>query len=85
MVERVWKEHMEAIMIEKNTWDRMVNVEVVEGHMEPLAMNEVENHEKWQSQWTNWGCLGAPSCFSTWEASYIANSKGNLRWKRHAS
>ena len=39
---RVWKEHMEAIMNEENPWDRMVNVEVVEGPMEPFAMNEVE-------------------------------------------
>ena len=39
---RVWKEHMEAIINEKNPWDGMVNVEVVEGPMEPFAMNEVE-------------------------------------------
>ena len=39
---RVWKEHMEAIMNEKNPWDGMVNVEVVKGPMEPFAMNEVE-------------------------------------------
>ena len=38
---RVGKEHMEAIMNE-NTWDGMVNIEVVEGPMDPLAMNEVE-------------------------------------------
>ena len=42
MVERVWKEHMEATMNEENPWDGMVNVEVVEGPMEPFAMNEVE-------------------------------------------
>ena len=39
---RVWKEHMEAIMNEENPWNGMVNVEVVEGPMEPFAMNEVE-------------------------------------------
>ena len=39
---RVWKEYMEAIMNEENPWDGMVNVEVVEGSMEPFAMNEVE-------------------------------------------
>ena len=39
---RVWKEHMEAIMNEKNPWDGMVNVEVVEGPMEPFAMNDAE-------------------------------------------
>ena len=39
---RVWKEHMEAIMNEENSWDGMVNVEVVEGPMEPFALNEVE-------------------------------------------
>ena len=39
---RVWKEHMEAIMNEENLCDRMVNVEGVEGPMEPFAMNEVE-------------------------------------------
>ena len=39
---RVWKEHMKAIMNEENPWDRMVNVEVVEGTMEPFAMIEVE-------------------------------------------
>ena len=38
---RVWKEHIEAIMNEENPWDGMVNVEVVEGPMEPFAMNEV--------------------------------------------
>ena len=39
---RVWKKHIEAIMNEENPWDGMVNVEVVEGPMEPFAMNEVE-------------------------------------------
>ena len=39
---RAWKEHMKAIMKEDNPWDGMVNVEVVEGPMEPFAMNEVE-------------------------------------------
>ena len=39
---RVWEKHMEAIMNEKNPWDGMVKVEVVEGPMEPFAMNEVE-------------------------------------------
>ena len=39
---RVWKEHMEAIVNEENPWDGMVNVEVVEGPMEPFAMNKVE-------------------------------------------
>ena len=39
---RVWKEHMEAIMNEKNPWDGMVNVEMVESPMEQFAMNEVE-------------------------------------------
>ena len=29
-------------MNEKNPWNRMVNVEVVQGFMEPFAMNEVE-------------------------------------------
>ena len=29
-------------MNEENSWDEMVNVEVVEGLMEPFAMNEVE-------------------------------------------
>ena len=33
---------MEAIMDEENPWDGMVNVEVVEGPMEPFAINEVE-------------------------------------------
>ena len=42
MVGRVWKEHMEAIMNKENPWDGMVNVEMVEGSMEPFAMNEVE-------------------------------------------
>ena len=36
---RVWKE---AIINEENPWDGMVNVEMVEGPMEPFAMNEVE-------------------------------------------
>ena len=35
---RVWK----AIMNEENPWDGMVNVEVIEGPMEPFAMNGVE-------------------------------------------
>ena len=39
---KVWKEHMEVIINEKNPWDGMVDVEVVEGPMEPFAMNEVE-------------------------------------------
>ena len=39
---KVWKEHMEATMNEEDPWDGMVNVEVVEGPMEPFAMNEVE-------------------------------------------
>ena len=66
---RVWKEHMKAIMNEENPGDGVVNVEVVEGPMEPFAMNEVEStrdHEKCQGQWTNWNCQRAPSCFSTW-------------------
>ena len=33
---------METIMNEENPWDGMVNVKVVEGLMEPFAMNEVE-------------------------------------------
>ena len=33
---------LEAIMNEKNLWDRMVNVEVVEIPMEPFAMNKVQ-------------------------------------------
>ena len=39
---RVWKEHMKAIMNEKNPWGGIVNVEVVEGSMESFAINEVE-------------------------------------------
>ena len=39
---RVWKEHIKAIMNEENPWDGMVNVEMVEGPMEPFAMIEVE-------------------------------------------
>ena len=39
---RVCKEHIEAIMDEENPWDGMVNVEVVEGPMEPFAINEVK-------------------------------------------
>ena len=39
---RVCKEHIEAIMNEENPWDRMVNVEVVEGPMEPFAISEVK-------------------------------------------
>ena len=42
MVGRVWKEHMEAIMNEENSRVGMVNVEVVEGPMEPFAINEKE-------------------------------------------
>ena len=38
----VWKDHMVAIMNEKNPWNGMVNVEVVEGLIEPFTMNEVE-------------------------------------------
>ena len=33
---RVWKEQMEAIMNQENPWDGIVNVEVVEGTMEPV-------------------------------------------------
>ena len=33
---------METITNEENPWDGMVNVEMVEGPMEPFAMNEVE-------------------------------------------
>ena len=33
---------MEAIMNKENPWNGMVNVEVVEGPMEPFAINEVE-------------------------------------------
>ena len=39
---RVWKEHMEAIMNEKNPWDGMMNVKVVEGPMRLFAINEME-------------------------------------------
>ena len=33
---------MEAIMNEKNPWDEMVNVEVIEGPTEPFAMEKME-------------------------------------------
>ena len=33
---------MKAIMDEENPWDGMVDVEMVEGPMEPFAINEVE-------------------------------------------
>ena len=41
---RVWKGDIEAIMNEENPWDGMVNVEVVEGLMEPFAINEGRKH-----------------------------------------
>ena len=51
---RVWKEHMETIMNEENPWDGMVNVEVVEGFMEPFANEKsgksTRDHEQWQGQ-----------------------------------
>ena len=42
MVERVWKEHMEAIMNKKNSWKRMVNLDMFEGPIEPFSMVKVE-------------------------------------------
>ena len=65
-------------MNEENPWNEMMNVEVEEGPMKLFAINELEStrdHEKWQGQWTNWNFQRAPSCLSTWEANYIANSK----------
>ena len=49
---RVWKEQVEVIMNEENPWDGMMNVEVVEGPMEPFAMKRgrerARDHEEWQ-------------------------------------
>ena len=38
---KIWKEHMEKIMIEENEWDRMVETDVVEGSVERVARNEI--------------------------------------------
>ena len=39
---KVWKEHMEAIMNEENSWNVMVKIEVIEGPVEPFAIDELE-------------------------------------------
>ena len=38
---KIWKEHMERIMNEKNKWDCMVETDVVEGPVEKVAHNEI--------------------------------------------
>ena len=57
----VWREHMKAIMNKENPWDGMVNVEAVEGPIEPFAKNEVESTR--DNEETNWDCQRAPRCF----------------------
>ena len=38
---KIRKEHMEKIMNEKNEWDRMVEIDLVEGPGEKVARNEI--------------------------------------------
>ena len=38
---KVWKEHMERIMNEKNEWDQNVKAELVEGPVERVSREEV--------------------------------------------
>ena len=38
---KIWKEHIEKIMNEKNEWDHMVETDVVEGPVEKVAHNEI--------------------------------------------
>ena len=38
---KIWKEHMEKIMNEKNEWDHMVETDKVEGPVEKVARNEI--------------------------------------------
>ena len=50
---KIWKEHMEKIINEKNEWDHMVETDVVEGLVEKVARNElVEATEKMKGNWT---------------------------------
>jgi len=43
---KIWKEHMEKIMNEKNGWDYMVEADVVEGSVEQVTRKEVEAIKK---------------------------------------
>jgi hypothetical protein len=38
---KVWKEHMERVMNEKNEWDGVVDVDVVHGPIDRVTMKEV--------------------------------------------
>ena len=38
---KICKEHIERIMNEENEWDQMVETDVVEGHVEKMARNEI--------------------------------------------
>ena len=38
---RVWKEHMERIMIEENEWDQNVQADLVEGPVKRVSREEV--------------------------------------------
>ena len=38
---KIWKEHMEKIMNEKNKWECMVETDLVEGPVEKVARNEI--------------------------------------------
>ena len=38
---KIWKEHMEKIMNEKNEWDRMVETDLVEGPVEKVVRDEI--------------------------------------------
>ena len=60
---------MEAIINEENSWDGMVKVKVVEGPMEPFAINEVERAlgiMKNDKASGPTGIFRVPSFFSTW-------------------
>ena len=38
---KIWKEHMEKIMNEKNKWDQMVETNVLERQVEKVAYNKI--------------------------------------------
>ena len=39
---KIWKEYMKKIMNEENEWDHMVETDVLEGPVEKVACNEIE-------------------------------------------
>ena len=39
---KMWKEHMEKIMNKENEWDHMEETDVVEGPVEKVDRNEIE-------------------------------------------